>query len=65
MLKFAKAPANRIKLRSYTLGNVLANLLGKNKVEMPYDQIPSYYYGTDEQRAHLCHYAWYDADECR
>ncbi len=65
MLKFAKAPANRIKLRSYTLGNVLANLLGKNKVEMPYDQIPAYYYGTDEQRAHLCHYAWYDADACR
>jgi DNA polymerase elongation subunit (family B) len=65
MLKFVKAPGNRIKLRSYKLGNVLANLLGKNKVEMPYDQIPKYYYGTDEQRAHLCHYGWYDSEACR
>jgi DNA polymerase delta subunit 1 len=65
MLKFVKEPGNRIKLRSYKLGNVLAHLLGKNKVDMPYDQIPKYYHGTEEQLSHLCTYAWYDSESCR
>jgi DNA polymerase delta subunit 1 len=66
MLKFAKAPANRIKLRSYTLNNVLQELLKKTKVEMPYDDIPEYFNnGTQAQRNHLCHYAWYDVEACR
>jgi len=65
MLKFAKAGSNMLKLRSYTLNNVLQHLLKKNKVEMPYKLIPTYYHGTDEQRKHLCNYAWYDSEACR
>ncbi len=53
-----------LKLRSYTLGYVANHVLGKQKVEMPYQNIPIYQAGTDEQRAHLCYYCWWDADLC-
>lgn len=62
LLKYVKSPAARIKLRSYTLGSVLSHVLMTNKVEMPYYLIPKFYHGTPEQRAHLCHYAWYDSE---
>lgn len=64
VLKFIKNPANRIKLRSYKLGNVSEHFLGKTKVEMPYNDIPRYYHGTPEQRAHLGYYGWYDSELC-
>ena len=52
------------KLRSYTLGNVAFTILGYAKVEMPYENIPIYQAGTDDQRAHLCYYCWWDAHLC-
>jgi len=61
MYKFIK---DTKKLRSYKLGSVSQELLGDSKVEMPYENIPIYQAGTDEQRAHLCYYCWYDADLC-
>ncbi len=61
MLKFIK---DTMKLRSYTLGNVSKHVLDDSKVEMDYKLIPVYQAGTDEQRAHLCYYCWYDADLC-
>lgn len=52
------------KLRSYSLGNVAYEKLGFTKVEMPYHLIPVYHNGTDQQRAHLCYYCWWDAHLC-
>lgn len=54
-----------LKLRSYSLGAVCKEVLNDSKVEMDYKLIPAYQAGTDEQRAHLCYYCWYDADLCR
>lgn len=61
VLKFIK---DTQKLRSYSLGNVANILLGYAKVEMPYENIPIYQAGTDDQRAHLCYYCWWDAHLC-
>jgi DNA polymerase delta subunit 1 len=64
-LKYVKAPSSMIKLRSYSLGNVSKELLGFSKVEMPYKYIYPYQHGTDDQRAHLAYYCWWDAELCR
>lgn len=63
-LKYVKSPASQIKLRSYALGNVAKKVLHFSKVEMPYKLIYPYQNGTDEQRAHLCYYCWWDAELC-
>lgn len=64
-LKYVKSPASQIKLRSYSLGNVSKKILHNSKVEMPYKLIYPYQHGSDEQRAHLCYYCWWDAELCR
>jgi DNA polymerase elongation subunit (family B) len=53
-----------LKLRSYSLGSVAKHVLGYQKVEMPYQNIPIYQAGTDDQRSHLCYYCWWDAELC-
>lgn len=53
-----------MKERSYTLGHIAFTILGYAKVEMPYENIPVYQAGTDDQRGHLCYYCWWDAHLC-
>lgn len=62
MYKFMQ---DTVSVRSYQLGSISQDYLGESKVEMPYEDIPVYQAGTDEQRAHLSYYCWWDADLCR
>ncbi len=55
---------DNLKARSYGLGMIAQTFLGYAKVEMSYSKIPEYNAGTDEQRAHLCYYCWWDAHLC-
>ena len=64
VLKHMKNPASMLKYRSYSLGYVANKLLKDSKIDMPYHLIPVYQRGTDDQRAHLCYYCWWDARLC-
>lgn len=49
------------KLRSYKLNSVAKHFLGDEKVDVPYEQIPILYNGSDEDRAMLNWYCLKDA----
>lgn len=61
MLKYIQ---RSFKLRSYTLNNVSNHFLKETKIDMPYELIPEYQNGTDDQRAHLSYYCFVDAHLC-
>jgi DNA polymerase elongation subunit (family B) len=59
-----KAMKDFTKERSYTLGAMSKKFLKNTKLDMPYDLIPVYFHGTDEQRAHLAYYCLIDCKLC-